>query len=238
MKNQITTNDNTTKADKRWSGLYRAASVAMLVMFGLIVAQIIVYSIWQPPAEIESMLLLMQNNWLLGLLSMDLLYLADCVLLAIIYLALFLRLHKHGESAMLIATALGLLGIAAYFSTNPAFEMLYLGRAYMPDITQQEKITILAAGRGFMESYRGTAFNVYYVLNTIYLFITSAVMHKSRLFGRASVICGFTAALFMIIPASAETIGLIFSLASLLPWMGWLLLVSLRFRRFARNPAQ
>lgn len=225
----------TGEGDSRWLALYRTAIGAMIAMFVLIILQIIIYSIWLPPSEALPMLELMRDNWLLGLLSMDLLYLVDCVLLAIIYLALYVAIRRYAESAMLIATVLGLLGIAAYFASNPAFELLYIGRSLAKSLTLEDKVLALGAGRGFMETYKGTAFNVYYVLNTLYLFIVTPVMHKSRLFGRACIIAGFSAAFFMIIPSSAGTVGLVFSLLSLLPWLVWLLLVAGSLRRLIRR---
>lgn len=217
----------------RWRGLYRCASAAAAAMFLLIVVQIAVYAVWTPPSDAEGMLALMGANPFLGLLSMDLLYILDTALLAIIYLALYLALRRHGESAMLIATALGLLGIAAYFASNPAFEVLYLSGAYGSATGAEERAAVLAAARGFMETYKGTAFNIYYVLNTLYLFIMTPVMGRSGRFGGTAVASGYAAAVLMVIPSSVPVLGIYFSLASLAPWLVWLIAVALRFRGFA-----
>lgn len=222
------------RVDMRWHGLYLAASWSARGMFALIIIQIAVYSIWQPPADAAGMLSLMETDWLLGLLSMDLLYLVDCVLLIVIYLALYVAIRKHGESAMLVATVLGCVGIAAYFSSNPAFEMLYLGQALRDGPPPAERQLMMAAGRSFIETYRGTAFNVYYVLNTLYLFLVTPVVRRSGLFDRVVVMTGFAAAILMLLPSSAGIAGLVASLASLVPWMIWLLAVSRRFDAFAR----
>lgn len=220
-----------------WRGLYLSAGAAALLMAALIVTQIAVYAIWMPPGEAEGMLALMGRNPALGLLSMDLLYLVDSVLLVIIYLGLYVALRPYGESPMLIATALGLVGVAAYFASNPAFEMLYLGRAYAAAAAPEERAAVVAAARGFMEGYKGTAFNVYYVLNTLYLFVMTPVMGKGGLFGKTAVISGFAAAVLMIIPSSAGTVGLYFSLASLAPWLVWLVAVAPRFFGLAKRAA-
>ena len=166
----------------------------------------------------------MKENWLLGLLCMDFLYIIDCALLAIIYLGIYMAVREWGESSMLIA---------AYFSSNPVFEMLYLGRSYDPALPQEARAAILGAGRGFMETYKGTSFNIYYVLNTVYLFLVTPVMGRSGLFCRPTIFAGFAAAVLMVIPSSAGTLGMVFSLASLVPWMFWLVQVSKVFRKLS-----
>jgi hypothetical protein len=223
-------------ARAHWKGLYLSVSISSIVMFMLIIVQIIVYSLWSPPADAQGMYRLMRENWLLGILSMDFLYLIDCVLLAIIYLGVYMAVREWGESSMLIATTLGLLGIAAYFASNPVFEMLYLGGSYDPSLPLEAQASLLSAGRGFMETYKGTAFNIYYVLNTIYLFLATPVMRKSGLFSRATILAGFAAAVLMVIPSSAGTLGIVFSLASLIPWMFWLVQVSRAFRKLSARP--
>lgn len=228
--------DSIEKRHNPWRGLYLSAGVSALFMTALIVTQIAVYAIWMPPSDAEGMLALMGRNPALGLLSMDLLYLVDSVLLVIIYLGLYIALRSTGESPMLIATALGIVGVAAYFASNPAFEMLSLGGAYAA-AAPEERVAIIAAARGFMEGYKGTAFNVYYVLNTLYLFIMTPVMRRSGLFGKTAVASGLAAAILMIIPSSVGTIGLYFSLASLAPWLIWLVAVAPRFFALARRPS-
>lgn len=227
--------DSIEKRHNPWRGLYLSAGVSALFMTALIVTQIAVYAIWMPPSDAEGMLALMGRSPALGLLSMDLLYLVDSVLLVIIYLGLYIALRPTGESPMLIATALGIIGVAAYFASNPAFEMLYLGRAYAAAAAPEERAAVVAAARGFMEGYKGTAFNVYYVLNTLYLFVMTPVMRKSGIFGKTAVISGFAAAVLMIIPSSAGTIGLYCSLASLAPWLVWLVAVAPRFFALAKR---
>ncbi len=77
--------------------------------------------------------------------------------------------------------------------------------------------------------YKGTAFDVYYVLNAITLLVFSFVMLRSSLFSRATAIWGIAAGVFMVIPSTAGMIGLVFSLASLVPWAVFAILVAIRF---------
>ncbi|MBI2847813.1 MAG: DUF4386 family protein [Chloroflexi bacterium] len=221
--------------DSRWQGLCKAGGVAALTMLVLMIIQIVIYTISPPPSTVEGYFALFQNSWLLGLLSLDLLYIVDSVLLILIYLAIYIVLRKAGESSMLIAVVLGVTGIAAYFASNPAFEMLSLSSQYAAAATEAQRVLFLTAGQAMLETYTGTAFDIYYVLNTIVLFIFSAIMLRSRLFSKASAYLGIAAGVLMMVPSSAGTLGLYFSLASLVPWAIWLVLVGRRLLQIGRG---
>jgi hypothetical protein len=198
------------------------------------IIQILVYVIWPPPATVAGFFSLFQENWLLGLLSLDLLYIVDSVLLILIYLAVYMVLRKAGESSMLIALVFGIVGVAAYFASNTAFEMLSLSNQYVAAATEGQKMMFLTAGQVMLETYKGTAFDIYYVLNTLVLFLFSPVMLRSRLFSKATAYLGLLAGILMIVPSTAGTLGVYFSLASLVPWTIWLVLVGQRLLQFSR----
>jgi hypothetical protein len=218
--------------DSRWKGLYTAGGVAAFSMLLLITVQIIVLVVWPPPTTVEGFFSLFQRSWLLGLVSLDLIYIVDSILQILIYLAVYLVLRKTGESSMLAALIFGIVGIAAYFASNTAFEMLSLSSQFAVATTEAQKAMLLAAGQAMLETYKGTAFDIYYVLNAIVLFIFSAVMLRSKLFSRATAYLGFLAGILMIVPSSAGTLGLYFALASLIPWAIWLVLVGKRLLLF------
>jgi hypothetical protein len=222
-------------ADPRWKGLFIAGSVAAFSMLVLMIVQIIVFVIWPPPTTVAGYFSLFHKSWLLGLLSLDLLYIVDSVLLILIYLAVYFVLRRAGESSMLIALVFGIVGIAAYFASNTAFEMLSLSNQYAAATTEAQRATLLTVGQVMLETYKGTAFDIYYVLNTIVLFIFSPVMLRSKLFSNATAYLGFLAGILMVVPSSAGTLGLYFSLASLVPWAIWLILVGQRLLQFSRR---
>jgi hypothetical protein len=218
--------------DSRWRGLFKAGGIAALTMFVLMIIQIVVYTTWPLPSTVEGYFTLFQRNWLLGLLSFDLLYIVDSVLLIFIYLALYIVLRRASESAMLIALVLGIVGIAAYFASNTAFEMLSLSGQYATATTEAQRTMLLNSGQVMLETYTGTSFDIYYVLNMVYLLIVSPVMLRSKLFSRKTAYLGLAAGILMIIPSSAGTLGLYFSLASLIPWAIWLILVGRKLLQY------
>jgi hypothetical protein len=109
-----------------WKSLYRFdGSSAALTIVMLTLIQLIVFTVWAPlPSTTIDYFILFQNNWLLGLLHLDLLLLVDYVLLIPVFLGLYVALRRADESYMVIATALALAGTAIYFASHTAFSIL------------------------------------------------------------------------------------------------------------------
>ena len=212
----------------RHGGIYRAGAVAALAIVALIPPQIVAFSVWPPPGAVVDWFARFQQSWLLGLISADLLFLVSNTLLALVYLALYFALREEAESAMTIALVLGLLGIAAYLASNTAFEMLALSRQYAVATTEAERAIPLAAGRAMLVTSTGTTFDVYYVLDAIFLLIVAPVMLRGRTFSRLTGYMALASGVLMLIPSSAGTVGMIFSLASLVPWVWFSILITRR----------
>lgn len=136
---------------------------------------------------------------------------------------------------MTISLVLGLVGICAYFSSNTAFEMLSLSNQYAAATTESQKLISLAAAEGMLATYRGTAFLVYYVLNAIALLILAVVMLKSKFFSKGTAIIGLIAGILMAVPSTAGTVGIVFALASLVPWGIFLVLIARAFFSIGRT---
>ena len=221
------------RPDPRWKGLYRAAVAAVAAMLVIMVAQIVIFAAWPPPQTVAGFFELFQRNRLLGLLSMDLLYILNNSVLMLIYLALYAALRKGAESASLAALVLGVVGVAAYFASNTGFEMLAISGQYAAAAGEAQRTALLGAGEALLAIYRGTAFDTYYVLNAAALLIFAVVMLRGRLFTRATGWWGLAAGVLMIVPSTAGALGLVFSLASLVPWAVFAVMIARQFRRFA-----
>ncbi len=222
-------------ADSRWKGLYKVGGVAALTMLVLIPIQIIIFIAWPPPGTVEGYFTLFQDNWLLGLLNLDLLYMLTNALMVLIYLALYAALRRTSESSMAIALVVGLVGIAAYFASNTAFEMLSLSNQYAAATTDAQRTIFMAAGQAVLAIYTGTAFDVYYVLSAVALLIFSAVMLRSSIFSKLTAYMGILAGVLMIVPSTAGTIGLYFALISLVPWAIFSVLIARRLLRLGQG---
>lgn len=111
--------------------LYCVARYFALAMLIIIPLQIVIYVISPPPATVIGFFELYHENPFLGLLSLDFLYLLNNMILVIIYLALFVVLYREKPVTSLVAFIFGLIGIACYYPSNPAFEILTLSNRYI-----------------------------------------------------------------------------------------------------------
>jgi hypothetical protein len=208
-----------------WKDLYRIASFAAVTIVILIPVQILVFVISPPPSTVEDFFMLFQNNALLGLLSLDLLLMVDYVLMIPIFLAIYVILRKTNQSYAAISTAMGLVGIIVYFSSNTAFDMLYLSEQYDFTKADIQQSLLLAAGQSMLAIFQGTTFHVSYVLLSVATLILSILMLKSRVFGKGTGTAGILLAvvgLGLYLPG----IGLFLSIVSLIPGTAWYLLVA------------
>lgn len=216
--------------DTNWRPLYRVGGLAALITAVLIPTQIIVFIVWPPPFEgtASEWFSLFQDNWLLGLLSLDLLLLVDYILLVPIVLALYVALRRASESLMAVATALYFVALAVYFASNTAFEMLSLSEGYAAATTDAQRAVYLAAGQTMLATFEGTAFQVSYVLASVAGIMIGAVMLRSKVFGRVAafaLILGDVIGLGLYIP----TIGIFLSVISVPILWVWYVLITRRF---------
>ncbi len=214
--------------------LYRVAQFLALAMLLIIPLQIAIYIISPPPDTVKGFFELYQLNPFLGLLSLDFLYLINNMIIVIVYLAIFILLFQEKPVVVLLAFILGIIGVACYYPSNPAFEMLTLSHQYFQALPQQQLI-YLAAGEAVMAGYTGTSFDVYYVLSTICLLLFAYAIFKSPKFKKSVGLWGLVSGFFMIIPSSAGMVGMIFSFLSLIPWVVFIVLLMSKFKYLSAN---
>lgn len=203
---------------KDYRHLYLAAFASTVLMLIIIPLQIVVFALTKIPADTVAWFELFDKSAVLGLFHADFFILVDNILIAVIYLAFYHTLKPVNKGIIQIGVLLGFIGIAAYISSNKTFELLALSRQYSAALGETEKLALLGAGKALLLGWQGTAFDAYYVLNGIALFCISGLMFKSGFYNKTTAVWGLLAAIFMIIPSTAGTIGLVFSLLSLIPW--------------------
>ncbi|MBN2781581.1 MAG: hypothetical protein JXR21_06425 [Candidatus Marinimicrobia bacterium] len=209
-----------------WNCLIRTGSIAALVIVALIPVQILIFVLFPPPESTLGFFELFRNNPFLGLLSLDLLYIFSNSILILFYLGLAAALRRTDPAILLIAVVLGIIGITAYYTSGIAFDMLSLSKHYYAAESPALQLQWLGAGHAALARYTGTAFNVYYILNAVALLLLIAVMFRDKTFSRGTAVWGFLAGLFMLVPSTAGTLGLVFSLLSLIPWTVFSLLAA------------
>jgi hypothetical protein len=220
--------------ESAWTPLYRIGAVAALIVVSFYVIQIIVFVVSPPPNTVISYFTLLHRNALLGLLDLDLLSIVDYALFVPLFLALYIALRRVSPSFMVIATALSLIGIATYFASNTAFEMLSLSNQYAAATTDAQRSLLVASGQAMLAIYQGTAFYVSYVLLAVAPLIISVVMLRSNIFGKVTAVVGIVAntlALGLFVPA----IGVFLSLISVVALLIWYVLIAIKLFMLAQS---
>ncbi len=207
-----------TEALREYRSLFRAAFFATILMLVIIPLQIIVFAATKLPGNVPEWFNLFQTNLIVAFFHADFFILVNNVLIAVIYLAFYHTLKDTNKGLLQVGIVLGLIGIAAYISSNKTFELLALSNQYFLPSSAESKLVLEAAGKSVLVGWQGTAFDTYYVLNGITLLIVSLLMYKSPIYNKVTASWGLASAIFMMVPSTAGTIGLVFSLLSLIPW--------------------
>lgn len=217
---------------RQWRGLVVVGAWAALASVALIVVQIVVFVVWPPPETTVGFFELLVDSPVLGLLSLDALYVLSNLLAYLIYLALAVALWRVSRSAVVVALAFGTLGMAAYMASPRPVEMLALAQAHA-SAGPAEQVALIAAGDGMVATWTGTAFDVYYFFNLVTLLVLAVLMYRSAVFTRATAGWGLVAAVLMAVPSNFGVVGMAFALASLVPWAVFAVLVARRLLRLA-----
>jgi hypothetical protein len=194
----------------------------------LILIAVVVYITNPPPSTVQEWFTLFQSNRLVGLLDLDLLMLAGYILYVPTLLALYVALRRTNESFMAIATALGLISVVVYLTSNPSLSMLLLSEQYTGATSEAQRSLLLAAGQTMLAMWQGTAYDVGYVLSGVAGLIVALVMLRSNVFSKTTAYLGVATNALALVPPTVGTFGIILSLLSLIPLIGWDVLVGRR----------
>jgi hypothetical protein len=219
-------NSNAEMADSSWKSLYRVgATVALIMVVVFFPIQIIAFSMAPIPTTVIDWFTLLQNNRLLGILDLDLLYVADQALLIPLFLALYYALRRANKAYMAVATILGIVGATVYFATNNAFSMLYLSDQYAAAATDAQRSLFLAAGETSIAISQGTGWYVFNVLASVALLIVSVVMLRSSIFSKATAYVGILGSIFGL-AFFVPTAGIAFLFISAFALQIWFVLIA------------
>jgi hypothetical protein len=228
---------NTETTDLRWKDLYRVAGIAAIISEVIIVLGLVTYFIWpytpgaQSTADIFQFL---QSNWLGGVISLDIFLLVGNLFSIILFLALYVSLHKVNESYALIALAVGLVGVILLIPSRPISELFTLSHLYSGAAGEADKARYLAAGEALLSLFSGTNWFMSNLLGGIGLLINSILMLRSNLYSRATAYVGIVtnvAVIFFFLPV----VGILLLFLSLPGYIIWYYLLARRFFQMARG---
>ena len=200
----------------------------------IIPAQIVLFIASPPPATVAGFFSRFEQSTLLGLLSLDLLYLLSNALNLLLVPALCVSQRRVDKSLALIAFVLGITGSAMLFVSNVAFDMLHLYGQYAAATTEAQRALFLAAGEPLLAIYQGTAYHMHYILGSLALLLIAVVMLRSRAYSRATAIIGIVTniiAFGLYVPV----VGAYISAFSAIGYGIWFVLVGVAFLRIPRG---
>lgn len=243
---------NVETSSSPWKGLYQTGGIAALLAGVLfrrnIAAEISLFVHHESPAGAGDWFAFLQDNPLLGLVSLNVVDVVNYVLLALMFLALYALLSRSNKSLMAIAAALGFLGIAVYLASNTALSMLSLSNQYAAATSEAQRAGLLGAGEAMLAISRfasagapGSAGYVSLLLVAAAGLITSLVMLRSHAFNRATAYVGIVAAAldlayciaYLFLPG-VELLAVFFIPAAGLLLMVWHILIGWQLFRLGR----
>jgi hypothetical protein len=227
--------DRATKP--RLNQLYRVGGIAAAAAAFLTPISVGVFAMWPPPGYEEGARVwfeLIQNNKMLGLLSLDLPFLIITALMVPVMLALFVALREVRPAHIAIAGVLFLVAVATYFGTNTSIEMLSFSYRYAAAATEAQRVSLLGAGEMALAAFNSTAFHVNYILAQIAGILFGLVMLRTQLFSRAIaylMIGGNAFGFLLYVPEVGVALS---AISGVILWL-WMILVSRRLLQLARS---
>ncbi|MDT8337266.1 MAG: hypothetical protein RQ856_05505 [Candidatus Izemoplasmatales bacterium] len=208
--------------------LVRITKWLTILMILIIPIQVIIFLIEPMPDTALGWLELMRDKPLLGLMHLDVLYIVNNTFLIFLYFTIYITLKKEKSSLLNIALITGVIGAVLYYTSNRSIEMLMLSDKFFASNDMLLKTSYLATAESYLDIWKGTAFNVYYVLSAVSLILFSIVMLKDSFYTKATGIIGLISGILMSVPSSVGMIGMIMALLSLIPWVMFCVLIVIR----------
>jgi hypothetical protein len=234
--------------DTSWRWLYWVGGVGILIAvvvfrrhFGAEVTLLMDMGIvgLKPPSSAFDWFALLQDNVVLGLILLDLFDIVNYVLVGLMFLALYGALRRANQSAMIVATACDLVGVAVYLASNQAFAMLALSSQYAAAATDVQRAAFLAAGEALLAIHDPGGIHLGLFLVALAGLIASVVMLRSHVFGKVTATVGMVANSlvlgYFVVVAFAPAIAPLFPSISAPFRLIWYVLIARRLFQLGRG---
>lgn len=207
---------------------FEIAGFAALLVAIFIPIDAILLILWPRPSTAIDYFALLQSNVLLGLLSLDLLYVVDQVLMIPVLIALYIKLKHTNESIITLSSILGIIGINAIFASNTAANMLHLSNQYALATADGQRSLFLAAGEAMLSGVTGSSYHVHIILGAVSFVVISIFMLQDKTFRKTTAYSGILANL-LTLGLYIPVIGFLILLVSLIFFEIWVILLARRF---------
>ena len=228
------------------SDFYKLGGAAAMVIAVLLLGEVAVYALLPRASTAEEHFAIFRDNWLAGLLSLDLLGMIAYLLFIPMMLALYRALRDARAALAAFATALFFVGIADFFATNTAFSVLTVSGQHAAARTEAERAMYLAVGQSMLTQFNENAFLVSYVIVSGSWTVTGGLMLRSSLFGRftalSGILAGGTGILAVVLehalPPAGLPVAIALYFAAIVFLFLWVALAGRRLWRLGREPAR
>lgn len=178
-----------------------------------------------------------QENWLLGLYNLDLLNVANQVVLIPTYVALYAA-HRQGKNAYaLLSLIIFLVGTTIFVTNNTALPMLELSHKYAASTTESQKTLLAAAGEAMLarSSHGGLGVFIGFVLFNIGGLMMSFVMLTGKVFNKVTSGMGIAGSILILIyiilvtfAPGVRSMATAFAMPGGLLLMAWMIMFAIR----------
>ena len=237
-----------TESNGSWSGrrspepaacrsLYRPAALAAIGLVALTILHSAVFFVVGLPATVHDWFDLYARNPVGGLLAFELLMVLYVVVSVPVVLALGATLARGAPALAAVYVGLAFVGIVAFTSARPAFEMLTLANGYAAATTEVGRAAFIAGGEMAMAVFHGTAFWTSYLLGSGGGVVLGVAILRTGVFSRKTAALRLASSVFdlgLFIPG----IGLGIALLSILCLLGFNLLVARQLWALGREDAR
>ena len=191
--------------DARWKSLYRIGAIAALVAalgFRRNMGAEMTMFFGVAPKTAAAWFTLLQNNSLLGIISLNFFDIIDYALVGIMFVALYVAFKKTNRIFAAAAASMCLAGIIVYVVSSTSFEMLSLSNQYTSASTATQKTVLLTAAQTVLvkgvpgAGYQGVGGIVSMFLIAIAVLVISAIILRSKIFYRITGYVGIMASVF------------------------------------------
>ncbi len=225
----------TTTVQQSEPSIYRIAAASTVAMLALSAVQFAVFAVRQPPTEPEGWLTLYGHSPVLGFVLADGLYALTLVLVFPLYLALWLRLRASAPAVAGAGLAAAALSLALFLPSNASVELGIIASA-ANGATGEAHTAAVGAVVALLAHKAGTSYVASYLLGAVTLGLFWWALRATGVWGRAAANTALASAVLMIVPATFGTVGLIASLASMVPFVWFSVIAVHRLRNDARTP--
>lgn len=222
--------------DSAWRSLYAIGAACAALMVLLLPLAAAGFAVAPSPSDAKTVFATFERSALLGLVSLDLVYMLEIVLAGIVLLAIAVALRRVNPALVVLATFLDVTATALYFASNPAFEMLALSQRYASAAADVDRTIFVAAGEAVLAGHTGTAYSVSYVLAGAAGLTLAIAMRRGEVFGKNVAYLGIVMGVLALVPPTAGPVGYYAAFVYVLPFVVWAPLVARRLFQLARSP--